>query len=287
MNSEDSGAAVNSSAERSAEKPLGRLPRGPVSRDAALTLIGAVSLIGIVAIWLSGATPQDAAYHDFADKRPLLGVPNFADVVSNFGLLIVGVIGLVFVARGGRGAETFRDPRERAAWAWMFAGLALTAFGSGYYHLDPTNETLFWDRLPMTLTFMPFFAAVIGERVDARLGRWVLWPLLAVGIASVIHWHIGEAAGRGDLRLYAMVQFVPMLAAPLMLLLLPASYTGGRDLFFGIAWYGFAKVYEATDEVIFTAIEVVSGHTLKHLAAAAAPAWFLLYLRRRRPVEPD
>ncbi|MDH5750231.1 MAG: hypothetical protein OEY85_13050, partial [Rhodospirillales bacterium] len=41
--------------------------------------------------------PQPASYHGFADRRSFLGIPNFADVMSNFGFLIVGVLGLARV----------------------------------------------------------------------------------------------------------------------------------------------------------------------------------------------
>ena len=38
---------------------------------------------------------QDARYHQFADRRRFLGVPNFADVVSNAPFLIVGLAGIM------------------------------------------------------------------------------------------------------------------------------------------------------------------------------------------------
>ena len=61
-------------------------------REAALILIGVVMLAGL---WARGPIPQDAGYHDFADQRLLLGVPNLLDVVSNLAFLIVGVAGIV------------------------------------------------------------------------------------------------------------------------------------------------------------------------------------------------
>ena len=45
----------------------------------------------------------------------------------------------------------------------LFLGIALTGFGSSYYHWDPNDRTLFWDRLPMALSFMAILAIVIGE----------------------------------------------------------------------------------------------------------------------------
>ena len=109
---------------------------------------------------------QDQSYHRFANKRTLLGVQNFWNVVSNFPFIAIGAVGL---------RQFYRDPATIA----LFLGLFLTAFGSSYYHWNPNDDTLFWDRLPMTLCFMAILAAVIDERVNVK---FVLWPLLATGI---------------------------------------------------------------------------------------------------------
>jgi hypothetical protein len=50
------------------------------------------------------------------------------------------------------------------------------------------------------------------------------------------------------------------------------------------ALYALAKVLETFDEPIFAAGHIVSGHTLKHLAAAAAGYYILRMLQKRRPV---
>ena len=57
---------------------------------------------------------------------------------------------------------------EVAAIVILFLGILLTGFGSAYYHLDPTISTLFWDRLPMAVSFMAILAIGIEERVDAK-----------------------------------------------------------------------------------------------------------------------
>ena len=80
----------------------------------------------------------------------------------------------------------------------LFTGLFLTGFGSSYYHLNPNDDTLFWDRLPMTLCFAAILAAVVEERVDARAGAMLLRPMLAIGIFSLLLWRWTD-----DLRLYA------------------------------------------------------------------------------------
>ena len=207
----------------------------------------------------------------------MLGIPNLLDVISNLPFAVVGVLGLRFV---GRRKEAFTESWERAAFAVMFAGIGLTALGSTHYHLAPDNATLFWDRVPMTIVFMSLFAIVIGDRIGWDAGRRLLLPLLAAGIASVVYWR-----WTGDLKFYGLVQYFPMLAILLMVLLRPRAYTGTAWLAGAMCWYALAKIFEMLDAQIFALGQVVSGHTLKHLAAGAATWWLLRMMKVRRAVE--
>ena len=83
---------------------------------------------------------QDLAYHNFADKRTFFGVPNFFDVITNIPYLLVGLAGI-------RYCPDNHSLSFRPAWFTLFIGIALVSAGSAYYHLNPTNETLVWDRL--------------------------------------------------------------------------------------------------------------------------------------------
>lgn len=252
-----------------------------------LALAGIVSLLALIAAtWLLvPPIAQPLAYHDFADQRRVLGIPNFFDVASNLPFLVVGVAGVVSILGAKRGgAASLRGRGERWAWLGFFVGVGLTAFGSAWYHLDPDNARLLWDRLPMTVGFMSLFAAIVSERVSERAGRWLLGPLLVVGAASVLYWYLGEQRGAGDLRPYALVQAVPLLAIPAILALTPARYTRGPDLLVAIGWYVAAKVAEGFDDAIFAAGDLVSGHTVKHLLAGVATYWLLRMLLRREPV---
>src|SRR5207248_1045295 len=132
-------------------------------------------------------------------------IPNFGDVVSNLPFAVVGIWGLWFVLAPGNRAR-FIDLRERWPYAVGFFGLFLTAFGSSYYHWAPDNARLVWDRLPMTLVFMPLVAAMIAERISVRAGLWLLPVLTAIGAGSVWQWYSSELRGEGDLRMYAAVQ---------------------------------------------------------------------------------
>jgi len=237
--------------------------------------------VGAVAVLLP-SIPQPQSYHDFADQRSLLGIPNFGDVASNLLFALAGAWGLVFLL-GRHGLEQFIDPRERWAYVFVFLGLFLTAFGSAYYHLAPDNARLVWDRLPMTLAFMGLVSAMISERVSVPAGFYMLPALLLIGVGSVVLWWYSEVRGAGDLRFYAAVQVYAVLILP-VLLLLPPRYTRSWDFVVVFCFYVMAKIFETADRGIFSLDRhTVSGHTLKHLAAGAAGFWILRMLQRREP----
>ncbi|HEX7251557.1 MAG TPA: alkaline phytoceramidase [Thermoanaerobaculia bacterium] len=234
----------------------------------------------ILAFW--GRLPQDPEYHRFADTRAWDGIPNAADVLSNAVFAAAGGLGLAFLA-SARGRRRVPDSRIRNAYFLFFAGVFLTAFGSAYYHWAPDNGRLFWDRLPMTLAFTSLFAEVLGERVDSRLGNRLLVPLLVLGAASVLYWRWTEAAGRGDLRPYAVVQYGLIASLALLLLLFPDPHSRGLGAV-AVA-YVLAKAFELLDAPIFRLTGTISGHTLKHVAAGVAAGLVLAALIRRRPTE--
>ena len=257
----------------------------PAARGGAwrVAVLVAAALAATAAAFAFPPIAQDPAYHAFADRRRIWGVPNALNVLSNLPFTVVGALGVSVVWRRGSGPAW-----ERAALLALFLGVGLTGFGSAWYHLAPTTMTLFWDRLPMTLAFMALLALTLGERVSERAGPWLLPLCLAAGVGSVAHWQLGERVGAGDLRLYALVQFFPMLALPLALALYPRRWIRGADLLVAVGWYALSKVFEALDAPIFALGGVVSGHTLKHLAAAPAAAWLLRVARswRDRPEAP-
>jgi len=234
-----------------------------------------------VAAFLLPAVPQPLSYHDFADHRPLLGIENFLDVASNVGFLLVGIAGLVIVFRP---MTSFESDRERWPYAVFFAGMLLTALGSAYYHLVPENERLFWDRLPMTIAFMSLIAAQIADRVSVRAGLALLVPMLLVGAASVVYWRATERVGAGNLTPYAILQAYAVVILLLLTVLHPSRYTRGDDLYWVIGAYVLAKLLETFDRQLLQVGHLVSGHTLKHLAAAAGGLLVCRMLVRREPL---
>ena len=216
---------------------------------------------------------QSPAYHDFADQRLWLGVPNLLDVASNIAFVVVGALGVALCAGRHR-------PSQVASWRVFFTATILTGLGSAYYHLAPSDATLAWDRLPMALAFMALLVALVSEHAGDGLERFLLAPALAIGVMSVAWW-----GWSGDLRFYLWVQFAPLLCILLLLALFPARHTHRRFILYGLGLYGLAKVAEVEDRGIFTlTAHVVSGHTLKHLLAACAILAILARLRRRAPI---
>jgi hypothetical protein len=248
-------------------------------------LLAATAALIIVAFFLP-RIPQPAAYHNFADHRAWLGIPNFLDVISNLPFAIAGLVGLAFLARAGS-ASHFHDSRERWPYAVVFVGLFLTAFGSAYYHWAPSNARLVWDRLPMAVTFMALVAAVITERISVRAGLWLLPMLVGIGVWSVFAWYASELRGAGDLRFYAFIQVYGVIALPIMLVLFPARYTRTLDFLASVGWYALAKLLEAFDHAVYSLGQVVGGHTLKHIAAALAGWWIVQMVRDRKTIRDE
>jgi len=256
-----------------------------ISRRASAMLLLAVAAIVAVVALLLPRIPQPQEYHQFADQRSFLGLPHIGDVVSNLAFAAIGLWGLVFLLRlnSERIPRHFLDRRERWPYLLVFAGSLLTGFGSWYYHLHPDNASLVWDRLPMTIAFMSLVAAVIAERISLRAGLWLLPILLLIGMGSVLQWYMSEVRGAGDLRFYAAVQAYSILVL-VIALFMPPRYTRGSDLAAVAGLYALAKVLEILDEQIFAMGRIVSGHTLKHLAAAVSAYWILRMLQKRRPL---
>ncbi len=224
---------------------------------------------------------QDPAYHRFADDRIWLGIPHAGDTLSNAAFLLVGAAGLFFLWRERAAGRGFAAPEERRAYWLLFGAVAATAFGSAYYHLAPDDARLVWDRLPMAIGFMSLVGAVVGERVNARLGSRLVVPLVALGIATVLYWAMG-----GDLRPYLVTQYGSLAAVLVLALACRSRYTHGWVLFLAIGAYVLAKFAEAYDRQVFELSgHALSGHTLKHLLAAGA-LYAVLWSLRRRSLRP-
>lgn len=231
-----------------------------------LTAIFATIVLGVMLF--AEPIPQWQSYHAFADSRPLWDIPNFGDVVSNLAFFLAGGIGLASMM-WGRLRNSFESAWIRRSFFIYFIGVFGIGLGSGYYHWAPDDATLFWDRLPMTIAFMGIFTAVLADRLQLRERTTaLLLPIaIAVGISSLMWW-----VAYDDLRLYAMVQFIPMVFLPAACLLFKTGrYSSGGYLIWMFIWYAIAKGTEHFDPAIFDiAGGLISGHTIKHIAAGIA-----------------
>lgn len=244
-----------------------------------LLMLFVIALGGTVAMFFVPPIPQDVGYHSFADSRRILGITNFANIVSNIPFILVGLAGLrtCFPNLPGGGAKLLRT-----GYVVFFLGMILVGCGSAYYHYAPSNATLVWDRLPMTISFMAFFSLIIGESISVDLGRKLLLPLVVVGALSVGYWYVTELREVGDLRAYGLVQFLPLLLIPLILALFGSRFTNIGYLWAILASYTMAKLAEYFDAAILTITGFISGHSVKHLLAALGAFWVIVALKRRQ-----
>jgi hypothetical protein len=208
-----------------------------------------------------GPIPQPAWYHHFADARTMLGIPNALNVLSNLPFVAVGLWGALVALR-----DKSQSLLQARAAATLFMGLVLTGFGSGYYHLAPDNQRLLWDRLPMTIAMAGIVSLLLANRLT-RATAWILPLLTAVGAGSALQWAWSEQRGQGDLRWYALFEGLVIITSVLLFLLFPARAEGTRALVVALIANIAAKLFELGDKPIYSLGYLVSGHTLKHLAA--------------------
>ena len=240
--------------------------RQNLSRAEAGLLLGMAALLALALF--GPVLPASAHQHTLADQRALWGIPCALDVLSNLPFAIAGLWGLVALRRVAPG---MLDAPSRALASLFFAGLVCTAAGSALYHWQPQDAGLLWDRLGMVLPFAGLLGLAGASRVSARAGAAAAGTVLLAGPLAVLWW-----SHSGNLLPWAAVQLGGMLVV-LALACLPRR-DGALALHLGavMALYALAKLFEAADHAVFEATgQAVSGHSLKHVLAAAA-AWPVL-----------
>lgn len=241
-------------------------------RTTVLLILTCVIIAGIML--LLPPVAQDLAYHAFVDDRELYGIPNFWNVVSNTILALVGLLGLLTSLNM---TDEYQYRTLRREFGILFTAALMTAIGSAHYHLAPDNSSLVWDRLPMAVVFTTLVSIVISIYVSKGLGKTLLWPLIAAGVCSVLYWYRTEMTGDGDLRPYAIAQFLSILIVLVIVVMYRSSRRPGALLLSALLFYGIAKITEHYDDWFYQYSNMmVSGHTLKHVAAAIA--LFMIYL---------
>lgn len=252
------------------------------NKKIGLWLVMLITLGAVAALLSYGPISQPPSYHGFADRKVIWGIPHFFDVLSNLPFVLVGLLGL-YKTSGNNRINIITE--NRVSHKVFFIGVALVGVGSGYYHLSPSNATLVWDRIPMTITFMALTSIIIGEFTSRRFGSILLVPLASFGVLSVLYWHWTEIAGHDDLRPYILVQFLPMLAIPVILICFNSVFTKVSGYWLLLAAYFIAKIFEHFDREILDATGFISGHSLKHVVAAIGIYILLLSFVSRRATE--
>ena len=235
---------------------------------------GALALILTAGAFALPTIPQAQSYHRFADQAMSWGIPHAADVLSNLAFLLVGLYGVFRRPRYTLGADIL------LGLVTFWVGIFLVAAGSAYYHWAPSDATLVWDRIPMSIAFMGVsFSLIVAQ---ARLKAYVL-PYLGLellGVTATLYAHFWD-----DLRFYLMCQLFPLLlalSAAVRLRSLPIS----RDLLWAFLAYTSAKLFEHYDRAVHELTsELVSGHTIKHLLAALGAFFVLRFFLYLKPSE--
>lgn len=240
-------------------------------KNGLLVIMIAIVILGVFSL---NRIPQDPNYHVFADSNIFFGIPNFWNVISNVPFLIVGGFGLMRKV-------CLENKKSIFAYQFLCGGVFLIGLGSVYYHVAPSTPTLVWDRLPMTIGFMALFWLLIEERVYPKLCGFALILFLLIGVSSVAYWAWSEAKGMGDLRPYVIVQFLPLILIPTILILFKSNYLRNDYLVYSFFFYILAKLFEHFDWQTQEFLIYLSGHTIKHLFASIAVLFIVLAVPKK------
>ncbi|MBC7371055.1 MAG: hypothetical protein H7326_05785 [Bdellovibrionaceae bacterium] len=91
----------------------------------------------------------------------MLGIPYAFDVLSNIALAIFGLWGL-FKLKFMTRLSYFKLA--------VALGIIWTAAGSTYFHLAPSFDRIFWDRLPMSVVFGTIIGWLITDEIHFKAG---------------------------------------------------------------------------------------------------------------------
>lgn len=239
---------------------------------------GWLGLAAALMVLLALAGPvvvQPDHYHDFADRRVWCGLPHAMDVLSNLPFLAWGLAGLWALARALRVHAI--DSASAGLAGLFFAGLIVTAGVSAYYHWQPDNAGLVWDRGGMVLAFAGLLGLAAVQAVSRRAGVALAAAVLVLGLAAVQVWAVS-----GNLLPWAVLQGGGMIFILGVAGLRPVQPAHGLQIRWAwvIAFYALAKGLELADHEVFALTgQLISGHSLKHAVASLAALPVVLAVR--------
>ncbi len=246
-----------------------------LSKQYTAIVLAAITFFAFIVVFVFiNPIQQDESYHHFADSISIIHIHNFWNVISNIGFVFTGLYGFTILKK---------YQITTAINYVLFAGIMLTGIGSAYYHFAPNNTTLVWDRLPMTIVFTTFFAQLYSWYISSKTAMIIWISSLVLGIVSVFYWHYTESIHQGDLRLYAIVQYLPML---LLLVILAFHYKQFpfllQPISMVILFYIIAKLFEHFDKTIFENTQCIGGHPFKHIAASIASLYIVKMVEKHK-----
>lgn len=230
--------------------------------------------MAIILLLFYGPIPQDQEYHDFADKREIFGIPHFLDVITNLLFLAPGIWGLYLSSK-------YEKRWPKIIFKTIFTGFILLTFGSGYYHWQPNNFGLMLDRIPIGIIILAFFTLILYDCIGKQIAKQLFVPLQMFGVISVIYWYITEVYHSGDLRPYILVQFFPVIAIPLIIILYNRKVIYLKELIIIFTFFFLARFTEAMDEEIYDGLKLISGHNLKHIFMSVSGIFIAVLAKKR------
>lgn len=235
-------------------------------------LISVLALATVYLIWPHLPSADRAEYFQFADQRIILGIPNFMDVISNFGFLIVGVYGAV---------TTYKNKSLSKFYSIMgyliSAAIVFTFLGSSYFHLNVTTERLFWDRLPMSFAFGSIVTLLAVDRLKVKQPLLLGVFIIGAALISVIGWRLEWFS----LKPYLVTQFGSILLSIAIISIRKKGFVENRYVWLCIGFYAMAKFFEHFDTQIYSLGELISGHSLKHIISAVGIYYLFGFTRQK------
>jgi hypothetical protein len=234
--------------------------------------------ISVLFILALAPITQSQEYHQFAEQRLIGYIPHFGDVLSNLSFIVIGTL-LLVESRHWNAVEIYKGQKTLFT-ALAYSSIAL-GLGSGYYHWAPVDYTLAWDRATMVLGFaIIFYDSCIRYDIFSKKGICKGTAITTiVFLGTVVFWMLF-----GRLEPYVFVQFFTMFVL-VVLAIKNYKEVPSRHLFNMFIWYLIAKVFETFDKEIFMMTgELMSGHTLKHIAYAMALYAFGKHMLKRNEI---
>jgi MFS transporter, DHA3 family, macrolide efflux protein len=260
-------------------EPLMKKTASPPVRPLFVRLLPTLVTLALLALMIwHGTIPERSNPHDYADLRAFAGIPNFGDVVSCAGFLLVSMYGALYLGplrRAGAGAAVWNS------YAIFLASLAFTAIGAGYYHAVPNDTTLLYSRLPNVLMLVGLMAVVRAETFGARDDNSFLAAGMAAAAGSFVWYSYTKASGNADVGPIYLVQVLCLVLVPLWQWIYKAPRADKGAVFCALLMFVLSQVVGGRDMQILQATGWISGHTIFHLFGAAAAAPIVWNMRRR------